>query len=597
MALTSGASVLTGRKRRREGEEDGDGLTAEKGVGLDLLATLRFQQLLWPPQLMDDANMVKAWNGAIATALDALEIEQQAFNGGATRLRKSGIDCSKWYSDVPEWDQTHDDNMWAVVEISRGPIYAWLAATNSGIMTIDNSRRMFYVLVGRLGCGTSDILNHIDETGNTILMHLLGNNVDRSLIESMLTHPLVRLDACVTVASATRTIRQTPINAAWPAINAAWPDRFPSALHVALESNHCESMILAHLTDQQLATLIANDTNIFRPMLLCAMPCMDSQGVIFAALLNRIICILSPSGQCAGALTVSQREHDEEEDMDDGTPKCRLCVTLNTVTGRGETLLTEALWSNHWVDKIWSVLVARFEASPSNSCVARLFRRHCWRMSRPLHSLHDNGNSFDDCRIAWTFQNTASNAGWFLWDPVRTAIHCGREKYAIWLIATCLPEWALDAYDCGGRTLLMRAVAHPDILQVGIIHALLQRVPQLDVTMREIVLDDGKSAALLLPSSTRPGHDAAELMAQRHGTPTPDTRLVSNLLVVAIRAQTHYRDTALSSVMLLLSNHHDTHTNQDARQHEDAHALGGQQSPILFPDLSRLVCAYAKLVH
>jgi hypothetical protein len=132
-------------------------------------------------------------------------------------------------------------------------------------------------------------------------------------------------------------------------------------------------------------------------------------------------------------------------------------------------------------------------------------------------------------------------SSWHRSDPLRAAICYHRVERALLLINECLPDWALDAHDCGGQTLLMRAVSstHSESSMIRIVKALLQRAPHLDIRVQSIKLNPNETVqdALLRPDLIF-GGDAFTCIAAHNAAaadPSSPPDLVSPLLIQTAR--------------------------------------------------------------
>jgi hypothetical protein len=533
---------------------DGDGAT--EIVEVDLLKTLQFQRLLWPPRTFEDEVVVAEWNEAIKTALDAVDedmrLRQKAIVSAGPRRRvesymhSSAIDCSKWYSAPPSWDVPLDmlnGNDWTNFSVEGGPIWVWYVATIRDVLTKTNKQLLLMALLGPLGCGTREILNRFDGQNMTLLMHLINKLAPGAIIAPLLAHPFLDVHAYLAEPTLTR-----------------------SALQVALRHDHLGATILVRLTDAQLRDLIFPGDGSVWPILFTASRWTTSH--LFSSVLARVVSIFTPpgGGHCRGEST-RYAESTISVSRSGGT--CPLCRILRAETPKGHSMITSAMREpDDTSDDKWPLLVQQFSMASSRSCLVRLFLRNCWlpatraRNETPLHAPIKSKNGQVTGRHA-----ESKGRGWKTEDPLRTAIRLGRDKDAVWLIRYCLPPWAADRYDCDGKTLLIRAVmAVPP--KVEIVYALLQKAPHLDVNARALFyfqlpspgsasnpdIDIHQDVRFDLTSPLlRRGADAAELIAKYTiNDPIGNGAVLHDLVMAAIQSRATYVLHATDVMMRIL---------------------------------------------
>jgi hypothetical protein len=339
-------------------------------------------------------------------------------------------------------------------------------------MNTQTARRLFAAMTNDMGCGQRHVLNRFDCNNLTLLMHAIISDTSQDYSASsmtvvrpltaaslLMTHPLVDVDAC-----------------ALPTAKCA----LPTAFHTAVYARNTIVLLglLSRMTDPQLCKMMLEECGGASryehswPLLVRTTIC---GAMAFLPLLARVTTAICPSGTCGFII---------------GDP-CVLCNVLSANSHSGETILTHSFTSLAH-SEIWPTLVNIFCHASPDSCISRLFLHACW---------------LPPVGCAPTL---AAADRWRVHDPLRAAMFYIREHEAVWLITHCLPDWALNAYDCDGQTLLIRAAAcRPPLLRV--VNALLKRAPHLDTNQRAIQIRPSESVRdALLRSDLAFGPAAAQ---------------------------------------------------------------------------------------
>jgi hypothetical protein len=435
--------------------------------------------------------------------------------------------------------------------VEDAPLYAWMSALEHGLAADGMPRRLFRALTHNMRCGTVSVLNRFDSCGCTPLMQAIaGHHLCVGAMQLLLTHPLVDV-----AAQDSRLGFEFPI---------------PTALHMALFASQIPAAtdILAHMTDAQFSDILSHNrhggSGSGWPLLVRAVNCGDR---LFAPLLKRVMHTVCPSGVCAST----------EQDAD-----CAMCNLLSATSPRGDTMMSSALTVSP-ILAIWHALVTAVQCAPSGSCIARLFSDRCWRPPEDLS---------EDSERRWH---------WHVMDPLRTAIHLKREPEAVWLITNWLPDWALDQRDCIGQTLVMRAAAaNPPMLRV--VTALLQRAPQLDVSLREfrILTDDNIRSAMFRPNLEL-GATAAQLVLSPGDGFAPAIAAIRSALEAASAQSETYKVDSAALLLRFLQSHRPEKRPECSNHpaHSDGHMTATTDPAASVAELPRdivcLVCAYASL--
>jgi hypothetical protein len=498
------------------------------------LRSAAFQRFLCPPSAPPSrptGEQTRVWNAQLNEALDALptmgwprivsnhaatndtrRIQEEPngdTRGAANGGRNDGIgnaevelevelevDCSRWYIEAPSWLRSRSRAEKCALPIGEGPIYAWLAAAELGVSTDATTARLFSALTNSMGCGTAAFLNRVDSVRATLLMHaLVGGDSDQELpLGLLLSHPHVqtwlRVPGALTGRGGNRDPKNDP------------NDREPqNVLDVALfmDHDHGWQFILREITDKSLRTLLTHEDS---PTYL--LYCMASCPAAFPTLWRRSLEILSER----------QMQRLYWQELDGATFAALAATDLHIWTLYICTIDHPVHGPNIQDDlvyQLWNFVILADPTSPNNpssttspAAAVAIPPRAQPPRGKPLGSFAGSENvpvlpqeSTPQESTPQESTITYVRSGWHRRDPLRSAIENRHESVAVYVAEHCIPNWALDGYDCDGRTVLMRAAAaRPPMPRL--VEALVRRVPHLDPRMRAISLPDTRKHGLTM---------------------------------------------------------------------------------------------------
>jgi hypothetical protein len=450
-------------------------------------------------------------------------------DGGVVQRRGSlRIDCSRWcMANVPEWPLGEGRTLSEAIPTQEGPLYAWMAISEARFLEPDMAGRLFEVLTQQMGCGTREVLNRFDRDGCTPLMRCLTSGRDyisKVAWEALAMHPLVDLTLAPQVSHSATEIMN--------GMSSISPG---TALHCAFSrcsTDHAALYILSNLTDTQLLRLLEADFAAERSSLLVR-AAVSGCRLGFIQLWRRVLALFTQEFTQESTHGIVDRPHQDHQSLGnwpdpqnqpteyhpteshpieshpmeyhpteyipvvgvsnrDG-PTLTLRGLLCGVSPRGLTVFTAACeWGTNWqimfsdLQRLGVPELARY-GQTSDGRHSYRYPVTAWpwqRVENASVERHARAGRTPPRGLAWD--------EWLLWrfhDPVRYCVRCRdhttNEGFAVWLVEHCVPDFALNDYDCGGQTMLMRAAA-ADPPMPRLLRALLARAPQLDPLQRSI---------------------------------------------------------------------------------------------------------------
>jgi hypothetical protein len=367
-----------------------------------------------------------------------------------------------------------------------------------------------------MGCGTSAILNRVDAHGQTPLMHALHcEKYSYAAWRLLVAHPLVDV-----------TIR--------PPVPPSDLSLVGSALDRALATNGRDDAVLAILmrfNDSQLLHMITTDLASGQCCVLVRAARRSS--LVFKMIWNRLIPLITTSRSCNRKSRFAARPTEKTPEnattsgadssggrllnwaADDSRPSfCRLdadttdnrqdCKSDNAdkfgEEESGGGLLQELLCSRSPrgltvftaacdIGENWRTLFTNLQTMDVPDDARYGVGADGKRIRYPLTTWpwlpRPNPAVVAAIRSGRPPPRAKLWSRWLLWrfhEPVRFCMFpCPdqNEPLAEWLVENCVPDFALNEYDCGGQTMLMRAAtAEPPLPRL--IRALISRIPALD---------------------------------------------------------------------------------------------------------------------